>query len=413
MSISRREAFTRVGVAAGGVGLLALFGRWLKDSPSSEWPTDQEAILAKAESLPYLRGSKIKSTVFFRKIQWEMEQLKNLQGRGSPADDSIWTNSVDIESVVKKMSSVGFAGGRLVILPFEIINAAGVYDWTSMDVALFLMKHNGLRADLSAGPMDHPGDNGIRFPKHLEDLLKSEAQDRGQKQITISLSKDPNMPESSAAIRDFNLEYWQLFLDKYGNDPKIDDLYIANEWPDTDSVEQVPGVLVNVHAELMMELIKMAKMSTKRIALNTNIDARDLPKIRSTLGPLLSELGDQGVLAFDKYYTRERNQQGYPEALQAVRSIYSHTLVKFQELQAEPWLEEFAGLPWAQTYSEHPDLIEHYFERVFPPTLESIVVPSRITDIGLYGLPAWSVLGQMGYDFPWRMFRAMANGMNN
>lgn len=373
-----------------------------------DWPTDLEEIFARIETLKFPQGSHLRSTILPRKIVWEL------------TGNSDWFVQQDVfRSALTDLKAAGLKGGRLAIFPFEVTRDGSTYNWEPMDTAIDLMHEHGMTVDLCIGPLDYPYYPGIRLPSDLEHVLQQEATQNGADHIVISQEADVNFPESSVAIRDFAHAFVAAQIDRYGTDPRIDKLYVGNEWPDTHAIENVSGVTMCIEEDLMLEILKDLMNGTdKRIALNTNIHPSEPNKMETVLGPLFNVLKERGVLGLDTYPTREEESfhlrptmSRYKQMVDTLRGIFPQSEIVFTEYQAEPWPIEMQGQAWVDIYADNPELFTRFYQKQFPPTLESHVIASGIREVGLWGAPAWPVLKREGYTFPTQMMATIAKKM--
>lgn len=391
----------------------------------------QKEVLTMIENLNFNPGSELKTTLFFRKIIWEIVQVKKQQGSWKgDVDESDWYNQQELlHEGLKIIKDAGIKGGRLVIAPFEYVttNEDGSinYNWEVLDAAIKIMQEYGFEIDLAIGPIDFPYDPGIRLPLQLEQQLFREFETTGTNHIHISSDVDTTMPVSSKAISDFSLNYTQALVERYGgeNSP-VNKFFIGNEWPDTHGIEGtgLKGKTLSMSEEMMIKIIEITRQYTdKKIAINTNIHPSEPYIVREKLGILLDTLGDQGILGFDTYPTREAEHQTlkefmdkYKEMMTVIRSEWPDTELVFGEFQAELWPpDNIAGQSWAKIATEHMDLLVEYYELIFPKYIQSHMIDSEIKEVSLWGAPLLIALYMIGYIFPVQMMAAIAEKMES
>lgn len=428
VDIFPRRAFLGVlGFTAGALGL-----RGSIHAEEQAGLPSEEVVLSQAKERKYEPGSELRTTIFPRKIMWELAQVLKEKGLWKEGDDeSDWMAHLDLfESSLVTLKDAGVKGGRLIIAPYEIPKEGENYNWKSVETAIELMKKHGMAVDLSVGPFNTAYYPGVRLPADLQEQLKAEFAQKHKHDITISMGQDPSLPESSVAIRDFGIHFVTKLMEKYGDDERIDKFYLSNEWPDRQVIE---GVEVkegkkehNLPTHLTVGLDYMEKMvdilqegTTKQIAINTNIHPSDLYALRTKLGPILRKLGKRGVLGLDIYPTREADDfylrtymNEYDILIKKIRNAFPETQLVFTELQGSPWPEgDLNGLSWKEIYKKDPQLIIEYYRRFFPNTLDTHVLPSNISEIGFWGAEVIVALAALGYTFPARLFGAIGEGM--
>lgn len=415
-------------LAVSGVGLAAaLTGLRLYDHSSETkiepWPTDPEIILKRIKELNFQVGSELRTTVFPRKIMWEAVQvLKARDEWAYEIDESDWFRRPDIfEEHIARLAANGIKGGRLEVVPFELTQDGINFDYAPLEKAIEIMARYNMAVDLCLGPLDYPYYPGIRLPINLERLLGDTFSTGGVNQIIISDEPDLLYPSASQEIKDFALRFLQETLSRYGHDPRIEKLYLGNEWPDEHGIEGIDGTM-NVSHELMQEFAQMIMDgSDKKVAINTNIHPTQPGKFTAVLGQLLNLLGERGVLGLDVYPTRENQirelSESIPEyanLINELRRRFPNTDLVFTEFQAEPWPPEgIAGQSWIDIFRQHPEIFIEFFQRSFPPSLESHIIASGITEVGLWGAPAWLSVDDLEYIFPLEMMQTIAETMED
>jgi len=387
------------------------------------WPTDPENILKRIKELNFPVGSELRTTIFPRKIMWEAVQVLKAKDEWSyDIDESDWLRRLDIfEEHIARLAANGIKGGRLEVVPFELTQDGINFNYAPLEKAIEIMAQHGMKVDLCLGPIDYPYYPGFRLPINLENQLEETFSTGGINQIFISEQPDPLYPEVSQNISDFATRFLQETLSRYGHDPRIDKLYLGNEWPDEHGIEGVEGTM-NVSQELMLQFAQMIMDgSDKKVAINTNIHPTQPDEFTLKLGPLLNLLGDRGVLGLDVYPTREAKVHTEKEAIpdyaaliNELRRRFPDTELVFTEFQAEPWPPEgIAGQSWIDIFRQHPEIFINFFQRSFPPSLESHIIASGITEVGLWGAPAWLTGEKSEYDFPLEMMQTIAETMED
>jgi hypothetical protein len=387
------------------------------------WPIDKEGILNRIKELRFPKHAELRTTLFFRKMFWEyIQALKISASEKWPgdSDESDWLKHPEIiDSLLKTLAEHGIKGGRLEIVPFEVTQDGTTYDWTAMDTALDLMQKNGLAADLAVGPLNFPYDPGVRLPRKFEDEVKKQTEGKGKQNIHISLQPDKNFSELSTALRDYSLQFIKEVIAKYGNDQRVDKIYVGNEWPDANSIEGVSrDVTMTVGQDLIEEIIKIILSTTeKRIAINTNIPPSELGQIKKKLGPLLELMGNRGALGLDPYPTQEEKDgtlknrmKDYGKYVAAVREAFPLIEIIFTEYQFELF-GDFGGAAWAKIMTEQPQTVDDFYTKDLPPSFDPYAIDSGIREMGVWGAPAWPVFAQLGYDFPLKTLSALNEAM--
>jgi hypothetical protein len=427
------ERFTRRDLLkVGGLGLTGLIvSQWGRSTSEYESLPSEEAVLDQAKERKYTPGSEQRTTIFPRKIMWEMAQVLKEKGEWKEGDDeSDWMSHLDVfESALITLKDSGIKGGRLVIAPYEIPKDGETYDWTSIEKAIELMQKHSMAVDLSVGPFNTAYYPGVRLPADLQELLREEFTQNHKRDIHISMGEDPAMPKSSLAIREFGIHFVTELMEKYGKDKRIDKFYLSNEWPDRQVIEGVEiedrkghklPTHLTVDLDYMEKITELTQAGTaKKIAINTNIHPSDLHALRQKLGPILNKLGNQGVLGLDIYPTREAEDfylrsymNEYDELIHKIRNAFPDTELVFTELQASPWPEgDLNGKSWVDIYRLDPNLIINYYRGFFPTTLDTHVLQSNIQEVGLWGAEVIVVLAALGYKFPSKLFSAINEGM--
>lgn len=431
-TMSRREALGRIAVTTGVILTPAfllggdsqrhehdLMAKYLEHF---NWPTEPEAILNKIKELEFTPGSQLSTTLFPRKIFYEMMLAKHQLGEW-PGGEELWFKHLEIfEEALQILKDAGIKSARLEVVPFELSKDGKEFDWQPLELAIEMMKMYDIAVELCIGPLDYPYHPGIRLPIKLEDTLRAEINSKGENEIRISMDQDGNFPNSSAEIRDFGLLFTQEIMKRFGNHPDIRRFYIGNEWPNEHGVEGsgLGHVTMKVEKDFMLEVVRIVKAATdKKIAINTNIHPSEPQILEKDLGELINILGEQGIVGFDTYSTREAESPElfptmfqYEEMMKQIRAMYPKTEMVFTEFQAETWPpDELAGRAWAEIYQNHPDLVTQFYQNFFPPTLESHVIASGIKDVNLWGAPLIIVCSMLGYDFPKRMMSTIAEQM--
>jgi hypothetical protein len=423
--LSRRDVLKIGGI---GVGLMWLFSQ--KNDHETESLPSEEIVLDQARERRYEPDSELRTTIFPRKIMWEMAQVLKEKGEWEGGDESDWMSHLDLfESALITLKESGVKGGRLVIAPYEIPKNGDSYDWKSIETAVELMQKHDMAVDLSVGPFNTAYYPGVRLPVDLQEQLKAEVIQNHKYDIHIGMNDDPNLPESSRAIRDFGIHFMNKTMDKYGHDERIDKFYLGNEWPDRQVIEGVEietkdhklPTHMTVGQDYMGKMVDIMQAgTTKQIALNTNIHPSDLPALRGKLGPLLHKLGEQGTLGLDIYPTREQEDfylrtymNEYDVLIEKIRGAFPETELVFTELQGSPWPDSgLNGLSWAEIYRRDPQLVIEYYRRFFPGTLDTHVLPTNIREIGFWGSEVVVALAMLGYTFPAKLFGAIREGMD-
>jgi hypothetical protein len=423
----RRSLFKIGGIVVGTLGLSRLADRHSEDSLPSE-----EMVLDQAKERRYEPDSELRTTIFPRKIMWEMAQVLKEKGQWEGGDESDWMSHLDLfESALITLKESGVKGGRLVIAPYEIPKEGDSYNWKSIETAIELMQKHDMAVDLSVGPFNTAYYPGVRLPVDLQEQLKAEFIQNHKYNIHIDMNDDPNMPESSSAIRDFGIHFITKTMEKYGKDKRIDKFYLGNEWPDRQVIEGVEietgtkehkqPTHMTVGLDFMEKMIDIIQVGTaKQIALNTNIHPSDLYGLRQKLGSLLQKLGKQGTLGLDIYPTREQEDfylrtymNEYDVLIEKMRNTFPETELIFTELQGSPWPDSgLNGLSWAEIYRRDPQLVIEYYRRFFPNTLDTHVLPTHISEVGFWGSEVIVALAMLGYAFPARLFGAIREGMD-
>lgn len=426
---NRREILQFLGAS----GLLAILAtvrcrfiqknQSLENNAGSEWPIDQEGIVNKIEQLAFNPGSELRTNFFPRKTMWESVQLLKMRGEWvADNDESDWMAHPEIiESALDMLVDAGIKGARLVVVPFEVTTDGEQYNWQPVETALDMFQKRNMVASLSVGPLDFPfGPAGIRLPEKFANMLKQEMTESGEGHIDLSISPDSDLPISSKAISDFSLSYLQRITEKYTDDPRIDKFYLGNEWPDNHAIEGVEGTMQVGREFMEVAVATMMAATKKKIVLNTNIHPSELERLQAESGPLLLQLGAQGVLGLDPYPTQEEKDsmlakeiERYGEHVERIREAFPETEIVFTEYQAEPWPPDgLAGKSWAEIQQDHPKVVEEFFQKSFPRTLETYMINSGIKEVGLYGSPQWTIAAQMGYDFPLELLKTISSTMS-
>ena len=420
-NFSRREFILWL-LALFGIPALGYFGyKVLNESEENpnlpDWPSDEEGIFNKIKELDFLPGSHLQTTVFFRKIAWEMAKSLESQKKWTPYNDqgidmSDWEKMPELmEQAMELLVQAGIKGGRLVVVPYELTEDGQTFNWEPLEKAIELMDRHNMEIELCVGPFNYPYDPGARLPVQLREMLVSELETHGEDDVEISLGQGPRAPESSVALREFGLNFIDQLLERYADDERIGKFSPGNEWPNRNGVEYT-DVTMTVSQDFMMEIMRRVKnATTKPILLNTNIHASDHERLEQVFGELLDLLGEQGVLGFDLYPTREAEipelravMDDYPQMMEQIREVFPQTTLVTTEHQFE-WfgVGELAGKSWAEIYSQRPDIIEEFYYQHIPSSFESHIVGGGFREVGLWGAPAWIALAMIGEDFPIRM----------
>lgn len=430
LQLSRRE-FTKLGVVTSILVALGLINHeklfnYSQESKNTEpWPTDKEAILQRINELDFKLGSELGTTVFLRKIMWEMAQLSKQQGQWvKDEDESDWLTHLDVvKPTLETLKHAGLKRVRLVVVPFELTQDGQNFDWTAMDKAIELMYQLGLQIDLAIGPLDYPEYPGIRLPFEIQQRLDDEMSRDQLQQIYIGLEPDHHLPQLSQEIKEYSLHFLTELLKKYGNDDRVDSFHLSNEWH-APLLEEAPvyhGIegldaekTMQVGEDLMIEFAKLCQQfSTEPISLNTNLHADEPDKIEQGLGKILRQLGSQGKLGFDVYPSQAEyiNPGINQQTLEKLKTLFPETAFYFAEFQAEPFITgENAGKSWAELIDQNPQFFIDYFQKKFPPTLE---LATSLPQIMLWGGPLLIILTSVGYEFPQEMFHTIAVRMGD
>lgn len=399
----------------GGVVTLLASLRGSNYENENIWPTDPESILKRTKELELTPGSQLETTLCLRKIAYEESELLKMQGLWTgDQDQSDWLGQLNrIEEDIAMLAEVGFKSVRLVIFPFELTEDGETYNWKPLDTALGLTEKHGIKASVCVGPFKFPYDPGVRLPIKLRDALEKEFADRGQTHIHISLDKDPNMPESSVILRDYGLKFLQKIGEKYKDDQRIENFFVDNEPPDKNKIEGLEGKELRIGADFLFKVVeKIASLTNKKIAFNTNIHPSNLRRMRKVFGSLLEMLGERAFLGIDAYPTREGFWQRvfYGESMRRLKQAFPQAEIGFTEFQGELYDDDISGKPWAEIVRDHlDDRIKPYFQTLMPPTLESYLEASELKRIGIWGAPLWIITQRMGYKFPLELMKALSD----
>lgn len=380
--------------------------------------TEQEQyILRRVKNLPYTPGSKLKTTLLFRQIIWEILESKKLPSHSN------WMQEQElVGEALDVLVRAGISGARLAILPFELTKDGATINWKPLETAIDMLISRGMSVDLCVGPIDYPYAPGIRLPQPLEELLRNEFAQTDQDTITIGSEPDPSVPQSSAAITQFCYTFLEKQMKRYGTDERISTICFGNEWPNKHGVEGhgLYTSKVCVTEELMKKLGQIILNHTQKpVFLNTNIHPSRFAKFNRELGGLVQFFGPQALVAFDVYPTEERKvlrefiaTWWYGCSINRIRRRYPQAQLAFGEFQAELFAAgNLAGKPWLKILELAPKEVHDFFMSKFPGFFKSHVIPSRITDISLWGAPKWIALALAGYDFPIELLRTVADSM--
>jgi|GEM_PF-6447463 len=399
-------------------------------SESKPWPKDEEGILARVKEVDFKKGSEISLTWMPRQQMYEIAMVLDSLGTWDGSEKSEWLKHLDeIKKNLLIIKEMGVTNVRLAILPFEITKDGEEYDWEPIETALDMLNAQGISADLCLG-IDLPYYPGIRLPSDLQTQLEKEYADTGQNNISISMGTDDKMPKSSVAIRDFSLKFLKATLEKYAKDERIRGFYLANEWPSDDEVEGLPqGKTLSIKPDFMLEFAKVTtSLTDKPLSLNTNIHVSNPEEIKKKLGPLLDLLtqsrsleehvdGKREVkLGLDIYPQKEEENwtlkilmDNYKAMIARIQADFPGVEIVTTEFQAEPWPpDKYTGDSWAKIYAQVPDIITQYYLEQFPTTLDSHA--KHFQEVGLWGA-AIPILSRLGYNFPAKLMRAVADAM--
>ena len=376
--------------------------------------TKKGVILERIKKLAFEPGSELGGTFFPRKETWEAVQVLKKMGKWRGGSENDWMKQQKImEENLSTLAEAGFKSLRLVLMPDELIEEEGVYNWKPVEKILDLMVKYRIRADWCTGPIDYPYNPGIRLSKEVKNILKKEVQETGRNQIRISMGVDRWMPKSSETIREFGLNFFEEFLKKYGKDKRIGKFYLGNEWPDLHGIEGTK-VMANISKDFMEELVKKGlKLTDKKIALNTNIHPSNLRRLRKTFNPLFEILGDQGVLGIDTYPTREGKirEMIYKRSVERVKREFWKQEIELTEYQAELYDDDISGKSWVEIMEKYKKRVVGFYQEVFPKKLETYVVMGQMERVGIWGIPLLLTAKRMGYDFPLEMMKTISGTM--
>lgn len=389
----------------------------------------QKQILEQLKALEFTPNSFLTTTIFLRKLVWELIQVKKDKQPSwkSQFDESDWYNQQKfVHEALRIIKDSGTKGGRLVVAPFEFVEVDERgrlnFHWEVLDTAIDLMHEYDLHVDLAIGPVDYPYDPGIRLPLTLEQNLLTEFTDTGVNHIHISSAVDESMPKNSAAIRDFSLIFTEELVKRYGDDERVNTFHLGNEWPDNHGIEGtgLAGKTLSVSEEFMLRLIDIIKQHTdKKVTINTNIHPSEPKILRQKLGALLTALSIQGKLGFDTYPTQEEKHQtlrefidAYETMMNAIRLEWPEIEIVFSEFQAEVWPPaHLQGKSWSYIATHHMDLILEYYQDTFLKYVQSHMIKSGIGEVSWWGAPLIVTLNVLGYIFPTQMIQTIAEEM--
>jgi hypothetical protein len=327
------------------------------------------------------------------KIVWE---LTTVQSGGKAASSNWMENKELIDTSLKLLKQHGISGIRLVIYPSELTDNGKTYDWKPIDAMLALTKKHNLQVDLCIGPYQYPNYPGIYLPKEL---------------LRYVFDNQRSL-DTTNVLREYGRDFLEKQIEHFGSDKRIRGFHLANEWPDSQCVcgkEQLKGF---ISTDFMLKTAHYLKEHTdKPISLNTNIDAADKKKLRTTFEELLTILADQGSLGFDVYPSQEswgktplqklrRLFEPYRKSLAWSQKHFKLSAITFCEVEAQPWGD---GRSWLRIITSE----EAPHERVLMYTTDSLhqtwnrhMKGTNAETISLWGADFWLSAHAMGIDWP-------------
>lgn len=332
------------------------------------------------------------------KVSWELTTIAT----NAKAGDSRWMLHLDIiEQSLKKLKSVGIEGIRLVIYPYELTDDGKKFDWKPLETMLNLCQKQKLAVEWCIGPFQYPNYPGIYLPKPLlKDVFNN----------TRSLDTTP-------ILKEFGEMYLEKQLRLYGEDDRIRGFHFANEWPDMQRVHGKESVRTGISTAFMLDAAKSLKEHTdKPISFNTNIDASDKRKLDRVFGELLVLLEDRARLGFDVYPSQETWRKAFLQKLRRIIEPYQKSYqwsckrfplceMFFCEVEAQPW---GSGQSWYRMINEEEnpqEKILKYSKDSLPKTMKQFIVPTRTSEVSLWGADFWLAADAMDVKWPLEQVR--------